>query len=159
MFPQLKADIAAAGEHVGAELGSELQSVTLAFNDECSTLLDLRTRYESSILLWEKFTSLSQDTRHWLDSALDKTTGISSSLEPPAALLSQLESLDAEARGQQHVVEELRHLTTDICIQTGMDEAGRSHFAVEVEELDHRISTLRDSITSLHQTFNTRKTD
>ena len=40
-----------------------------------------------------------------------------------------------------------------------MDEAGRSHFAVEVEELDHRISTLRDSITSLHQTFNTRKTD
>ena len=111
MFPQLKADIAAAGEDVGAELGSELQSVTLAFNDECSTLLgrpslshtvcpvifdktllsDLRTRYESSILLWEKFTSLSQDTRHWLDSALDKTTGISSSLEPPAALLSQLE--------------------------------------------------------------------
>ena len=40
-----------------------------------------------------------------------------------------------------------------------MDEAGRSHFAVEVEELDHRISTLRDSITSLHQTFNARKTD
>ena len=40
-----------------------------------------------------------------------------------------------------------------------MDEAGRSHFAVEVEDLDHRISTLRDSITSLHQTFNTRKTD
>ena len=40
-----------------------------------------------------------------------------------------------------------------------MDEAGRSHFAVEVEDLDHRISTLRDSITSLHQTFNARKTD
>ena len=111
MFPQLKADIAAAGEYVGAELGSELQSVTLAFNDECSTLLgraslshavwpvifnktlfsDLRTRYESSILLWEKFTSVSQDTRHWLETALDTTTSISSSLEPPAALVSQLE--------------------------------------------------------------------
>ena len=40
-----------------------------------------------------------------------------------------------------------------------MEEAGRSHFAVEVEDLSHRISTLRETITSLHQTFLLRETE
>ena len=109
MFPQLMADIATtATDDLRAEFGAQLESVTLAFNEECSRLLgsasvshigyfyqtflsDLRTRYDSSILLWEKFTSLSQDTRQWLDSALARTTNISSSLEQPGALVSQLE--------------------------------------------------------------------
>ena len=109
MFPQLMADIATtATDDLRAEFGAQLESVTLAFNEECSGLLgsasashvgyfdqtllsDLRTRYDSSILLWEKFTSLSQDTRQWLQSAVETTTTIASSLEPPASLVSQLE--------------------------------------------------------------------
>ena len=51
----------------------------------------MRTRYDSSILLWEKFTSVSQDTRQWVESALETTTSIASSLEPPGSLLPQLE--------------------------------------------------------------------
>ena len=103
------ANIATVKDDLRADLAAQLQSVTLAFNEECSTLLgtvpvplmlerfyslflsDLRTRYDSSILLWEKFTSLSRDTRQWLDCALDRTTNISSSLEPPTALISELE--------------------------------------------------------------------
>ena len=116
MFPQLMAGIATATDDLRAEFAAQLQSVTLAFNEECSTLLgsatvsvildiyiystllsDLRTRYDSSILLWEKFTSLSQVTRQWLDSALDRITNISASLEQPASLVSQLEVRKAQA--------------------------------------------------------------
>ena len=39
MFPQLKAVIATAADDLRAEFGVQLQSVTLAFNEECSTLL------------------------------------------------------------------------------------------------------------------------
>ena len=44
-------------------------------------------------------------------------------------------------------------------LQSGMDDGGRSHFAVEVDDLAHRISTLRDTITTLHQTFTSRHSD
>merc|ERR1712142_1047656 len=40
-----------------------------------------------------------------------------------------------------------------------MDEGGRSHFVVEVDDLTHRIVTLRDTITGLHQTLNNRQND
>ena len=43
--------------------------------------------------------------------------------------------------------------------QVGMDEGGRSHFVVEVDDLTHRIVTLRDTITGLHQTLNERQND
>ena len=40
-----------------------------------------------------------------------------------------------------------------------MDEGGRSHFVVEVDDLTHRIVTLRDTISGLHQTLNSRQND
>ena len=44
---------------------------------------------------------------------------------------------------------QLKQLITDICIGVGMDEGGRAHFVVEVEELTHRIVGLRESLLSL----------
>ena len=38
-----------------------------------------------------------------------------------------------------------------------MDEGGRSHFVVEVEDLGHRISILRETIMNLHQTLEETK--
>ena len=40
-----------------------------------------------------------------------------------------------------------------------MDDGGRSHFVLEVEELSHRILILRDTITNLQQTLETRQTE
>ena len=91
----------------GAEISAILQSLILSFNEQCSSLLgssivhlpvltsillaDLRTRYESSILLWEKFLSLSGESRQWVDEGLDRAANISASSEAPASLVSQLE--------------------------------------------------------------------
>ena len=40
-----------------------------------------------------------------------------------------------------------------------MDEGGRSAFIVEVDDLTHRIVTLRDTITNLFDTLKRRKTE
>ena len=40
-----------------------------------------------------------------------------------------------------------------------MDEGGRSHFVVEVEDLGHRISILRETIMNLHQTLETKSAE
>ena len=40
-----------------------------------------------------------------------------------------------------------------------MDEGGRSHFVVEVEDLGHRITILRETIMNLHQTLETKSAE
>ena len=40
-----------------------------------------------------------------------------------------------------------------------MDDGGRSHFVLEVDELSHRILILRDTITNLQQTLESRQTE
>ena len=40
-----------------------------------------------------------------------------------------------------------------------MDEGGRSHFVVEVEDLGHRIAILRETIMNLHQTLETKSAE
>ena len=40
-----------------------------------------------------------------------------------------------------------------------MDEGGRSHFVVEVEDLGHRITILRETIINLHQTLETKSAE
>ena len=40
-----------------------------------------------------------------------------------------------------------------------MDEGGRSHFAVEVEDLGHRISVLRDTIMNIHKSLESKNSE
>merc|ERR1712106_990664 len=122
-------------------------------------LLDIGTRYDSSVLLWERFISMSLAVRHWIEEATTQSVEISASTAPVEDLLLQIKNLETAEKEQEDVIGQLKQLTTDICIQVGMDEGGRSHFVVEVDDLTHRIVTLRDTITGLHQTLNSRKND
>jgi hypothetical protein len=40
-----------------------------------------------------------------------------------------------------------------------MEEGGRSHFVLEVDDLNHRILNLRDTVTSLFEVLNKRRSD
>jgi hypothetical protein len=40
-----------------------------------------------------------------------------------------------------------------------MEEGGRSHFTVEVDDLNHRILNLRDTVTSLFEAVVKRRTE
>merc|ERR1712106_114183 len=122
-------------------------------------LLDIGTRYDSSVLLWERFISMSLAVREWIGETTTETAEISASTAAVEDLLLQIKNLETAEKEQEDVIGQLKQLTTDICIQVGMDEGGRSHFVVEVDDLTHRIVTLRDTITGLHQTLNSRKND
>jgi len=97
--------------------------------------------------------------REWVGGATAATAEISASMDPVEDLLRRIENLEVEEHEKEEVIEQLKQLTTDICIQVGMDEGGRSHFVVEVDDLTHRIVTLRDTITGLHETLNSRQND
>merc|ERR1719209_2162191 len=98
-------------------------------------------------------------TRQWIEDATKETVEISASTAHVEDLLLQIKNLETAEHEQEDVIGQLKQLTTDICIQVGMDEGGRSHFVVEVDDLTHRIVTLRDTITGLHQTLNNRQND
>eukprot|EP00092_Neocalanus_flemingeri_P025196 GFUD01027327.1.p1 GENE.GFUD01027327.1~~GFUD01027327.1.p1 ORF type:complete len:2646 (+),score=708.19 GFUD01027327.1:241-8178(+) len=151
--------IAVASKQDGLELSTQLESIIISYNTVCADLLDIGTRYESSILLWERFIAMSVAVREWIGEATTATAEISASTAPVQDLIIQIKNLETAEKEQQDVIGQLKQLTTDICIQVGMDEGGRSHFVVEVDDLTHRIVTLRDTITGLHRTLNSRQND
>ena len=51
---------------------------------------DVGTRYESSVLLWEKFNSMSLETRQWIETATVQTVEISASTDPVDDLLLKI---------------------------------------------------------------------
>jgi len=151
--------IAVASKQDGLELSAQLESIIISYNSVCADLLDVGTRYDSSVLLWQRFISMTMATRQWIEDATRQTVEISASTAQVEDLLLQIKNLETAEHEQEEVIGQLKQLTTDICIQVGMDEGGRSHFVVEVDDLTHRIVTLRDTITGLHQTLNNRQND
>merc|ERR1719228_2633248 len=138
-----------AEKQLGAELAAQLESTIVSYNDVCSGLLDFGTRYESSLLLWKTFLETSNTIRVWLDQTTLAAAEITASTDQVETLLIKTKQLLSEERVQEDGVGQLKQLITDICIGVGMDEGGRAHFVVEVEELTHRIVGLRESLLSL----------
>merc|ERR1719220_2509447 len=138
-----------AGKQLGAELAAQLESTIVSYNDVCSGLLDFGTRYESSLLLWNTFLATSSSIRAWLNQTSLSAAEITASTDDVESLLVKTKQLLAEERAQEDGVGQLKQLITDICIGVGMDEGGRAHFVVEVEELTHGIVGLRETLLSL----------
>ena len=72
-------------------------------------------------------------------------------------LLPFLQGLLVEEKKEEDELRQLNQLITDICIGVGMDEGGRAHFVVEVEELTHRIVGLRESLLALQANLTARE--
>ena len=95
-----------AGKQQGAELTAQLESTIVSYNDVCSGLLgecnlkhcitvagpylsfsDFGTRYESSLLLWNKFIETSNSIRTWLDQTSLSAAEITASKDEVKSLL------------------------------------------------------------------------
>ena len=97
--------ISVASKQDGLELSTQLESIIISYNSVCRDLLgiqckaltpvnmiclDIGTRYDSSVLLWERFISMSLATRHWIEAATTETVEISASTAPVEDLLHQI---------------------------------------------------------------------
>ena len=100
--------IAVASKQDGLELSTQLESIIISYNTVCADLLgtssslpcthnsnhhllvDIGTRYESSILLWEKFISMSLAVREWIGETTTETAEISASTAAVEDLLLQI---------------------------------------------------------------------
>ena len=97
---------AVATRQQGAELAAELESTIVSFNAVCRSLLgehdittsviklslshissDIGTRYESSLLLWQRFLEACAATRSWLDTTTNTVAEITASTGPVGQLL------------------------------------------------------------------------
>ena len=52
---------------------------------------DTRTKYETSILLWEQFQNISKETSTWIYEAMDNTAEIHSSKESTSDLIARIQ--------------------------------------------------------------------
>ena len=98
--------IAVASKQDGLELSTQLESIILSYNSVCADLLgsisftlypcinmiclDVGTRYDSSVLLWERFISMTLATRQWIEDATKETVEISASTAHVEDLLLQI---------------------------------------------------------------------
>ena len=55
--------------------------------------LDVGTRYDSSVLLWQRFISMTMATRQWIEDATQQTVEISASTAHVEDLLLQIKVL------------------------------------------------------------------
>ncbi|XP_023348442.1 uncharacterized protein LOC111717154 isoform X2 [Eurytemora carolleeae] len=144
------------------ETQTQIESAIVSYNTVCSSLLDTLTRYTSSVLLWERFLQNSADIRTWIFTANTNLRGIELKLQTDGDLefiYNELKTVLEDEKKKEEAIKELKEITTDICVQLNMDEGGRSAFIVEVDDLTHRIVTLRDTITNLFDTLKRHKTE
>ena len=112
---------AVATRQQGAELAAELESTIVSYNTVCRSLLgehdiipfvtdpslslissDIGTRYESSLLLWQRFLEACAATRSWLDTTTDTVAEITASTGPVKQLL-----ISTKVRGKFQLFHEL----------------------------------------------------
>ena len=101
--------IAVASKQDGLELSAQLESIIISYNSVCADLLgiisfplyscinmirlDVGTRYDSSVLLWQRFISMTMATRQWIEDATRQTVEISASTAQVEDLLLQIKVL------------------------------------------------------------------
>ena len=101
--------IAVVSKQDGLELSAQLESIIISYNSVCADLLgiisfylyscinmiclDVGTRYDSSVLLWQRFISMTMATRQWIEDATQQTVEISASTAHVEDLLLQIKVL------------------------------------------------------------------
>ena len=108
---QLKSTIlseqSSLAKEILVEITSKMDTIIQSYNATCSSLLgislikncifyhfyknlEIKTKYESSQLLWERFDGMTDETGLWISCGVDRVTMIQTSSELPHKLIEKL---------------------------------------------------------------------
>ncbi|KAK5645556.1 hypothetical protein RI129_006856 [Pyrocoelia pectoralis] len=127
---------------VSAHVEAAVTEAVTAWEDTCTNLRELCTRYQTAADLWKQYRDASELIREWCDTQMESVNG----LEPEEAVKTVKVCQDTLAAHTSRLAE-LRNLVSEIAAAVGLD--GNALLGGEVEALGHRLQDVRESLTIL----------
>ncbi|KAF5292002.1 hypothetical protein FQA39_LY14119 [Lamprigera yunnana] len=127
---------------VSAHVEAAVTEAVAAWEDTCTNLRELCTRYHNAADLWKQYRDASEATREWCDTQMESVNGL-----PPEEAIKTVKVCEEALTAHTSRLAELRNLVSGIATAVGLDE--NALLGGEVEALGRRLQDVRESLTVL----------
>ncbi|KAF5308509.1 hypothetical protein FQR65_LT06174 [Abscondita terminalis] len=127
---------------VSAHVEAAVTEAVTAWEDTCTNLRELCTRYHNATELWKQYHDATDLIREWCDTQMESVNGLE-----PEETIKAVKVCEETLAAHTSRLAELRNLVTGIATAVGLD--GNALLGGEVDALGRRLQDVRESLTTL----------
>eukprot|EP00095_Tigriopus_kingsejongensis_P001444 maker-scaffold207_size258870-snap-gene-0.13 protein:Tk01444 transcript:maker-scaffold207_size258870-snap-gene-0.13-mRNA-1 annotation:"nesprin" len=135
------------------EVDGQVQSVTVAFNELSKNLNEEEIKFSTAIQLWHNYREELDNIQLWSRSVEHEVYFANLKMNLPNAdesgvedVAQRIKILQNELLEKEDRLQQLKRITTDICLNASMDDVGQALLQTHVENLSHKLTVLRDAL-------------